>query len=212
MTVLKVLIADDDPLVCAHLADELGKVDGFEVVGTARDGAEAVDLAMTTRSDVVLMDIRMPDADGIQATAELARWDDGPAVLLMTTVDSDEALVSGLRAGAKGYTLKTSPIPMIVDALRAVARGADVLSPEATLRLLRLAEEQRPVARDPRLEALAERERAVLRMLGEGYSNAEISAALYLAQSTVKGHVSRLMDKLGCSNRTQLALLAQQLR
>ncbi len=210
MTSLRVLIADDDPLVRSYLAAELSAVDGVEVAGAAADGAEAVEESIRTEPDVVLMDIRMPVVDGIQATAELAGKDNGPAVLLMTTVDSDQALLAGLRAGAKGYTLKTAPVAMIVEALRAASQGADVLSPEATSRLLRLVERHQPPPRDPRVDALPERERAVLRLIGEGQSNAAIARSLYLAESTVKGHVSRLMEKLDCSNRTQLAILAQR--
>lgn len=208
MSVLRVLVVDDDPLVCAYLTAELSAVDDVNVTGTASDGAEAVELAIRTSPDVVLMDIRMPGVDGIQATEELVRGDAGPAVLLMTTVDSDHAVVSGLSAGARGYTLKTSPVATIVDALRTAAAGADVLAPEATRRLLRLAAQQQPSEEDARIAALAGREREVLRLVGEGKSNADIARTLYLAESTVKGHVSRLMDKLDCDNRTKLALMA----
>ncbi|WP_369370796.1 response regulator [Promicromonospora sp. Populi] len=210
MTDLTVLLVDDDPLVCGYLQQELDAVDGVRVVGTAREGAEAVDLATRTRPDVVLMDIRMPGVDGIDAAAALTRSDDGPAVVLMTTVDSDQALVAGLRAGARGFTLKTAPVATIIEAIRAAARGMDVLSPEATQRLLRLADGEARPASDPRVDALTEREREVLNLVGEGHSNADVARTLYLAESTVKGHVSRLMEKLGCANRTQLAVLAQR--
>lgn len=208
MSVLRVLIADDDSLVCAYLSSQLSAVDGIEVTGVAGDGAEAVEMAIRTGPDVVLMDIRMPGLDGIQATEELTRGDEGPAVLLMTTVDSDHAVVAGLSAGASGYALKTSPTTTIVDALRTAAAGVDVLSPEATRRLLRLATQNQVAEEDPRITALAGREREVLRLVGEGRTNSDIARTLYLAESTVKGHVSRLMDTLDCDNRTKLALMA----
>lgn len=212
-TRITLVIADDDPLVCSYLRGVLDKIDDIEVVGTAADGAEAVDIATRTRPAVVLMDVRMPGVNGVEATRELARSDsdDQPAVVLMTSVDSDQALVEGLRAGANGFTVKTAPIEMITAAVRAAAQGADVLSPEATARLLELAATAAAPRRDPRLQELPDREREVLRLIGEGQTNGGIARSLYLAESTVKGHVSRLMSKLDCTNRTQLALLAGQL-
>lgn len=208
-----VVIADDDPLVCSYLQGVLDATDDIRVVGVAGDGAEAVDLATRTRPAVVLMDVRMPGVNGVDATRELTGTDsdDRPAVVLMTSVDSDQALVEGLRAGANGFTVKTAPIEMITAAIRAAAQGADVLSPEATARLLELAAASAAPRRDPRLDELPDREREVLRLIGEGQTNAGIAGSLYLAESTVKGHVSRLMSKLDCGNRTQLALLAAQL-
>jgi DNA-binding NarL/FixJ family response regulator len=209
MTTLTVIIADDDPYVRDYLSDALAQAEGFEVAGVAADGAEAVDLAIRTQPDVVLMDIRMPGVDGIAATRELVGLDPAPAVILMTALDTDEALLGGLTAGARGYTIKTAPVAAIVESLRAAAAGTDVLSPEATRRLVRLAGSPRPAS--PRLAELGDREREVLRLIGDGASNATIARTLYLAESTVKGHVSRLMTKLDCDNRTQLAVLAQQL-
>ncbi|GAB3745222.1 response regulator [Microlunatus parietis] len=210
MTRLTVIIVDDDPYVRDYLSDALGRVDGIDVVGVAADGAEAVDLAIRTGPDVVLMDIRMPGVDGIAATRELGALDPPPAVILMTALDTDEALLGGLAAGARGYTIKTAPVAAISEALRAAAAGTDVLSPEATRRLVALADGPKPAA-SPALGDLGDREREVLRLIGEGASNAAIARTLYLAESTVKGHVSRLMTKLDCQNRTQLAVLAQQL-
>jgi DNA-binding NarL/FixJ family response regulator len=210
MTGLTVIIVDDDPYVRDYLGDALGKVDGIEVAGVAADGAEAVDLTIRTGPDVVLMDIRMPGVDGIAATRELVALDPPPAVILMTALDTDEALLGGLAAGARGYTIKTAPVAAISEALRAAAAGTDVLSPEATRRLVALANGPKP-ASSPLLDDLGDREREVLRLIGDGASNAVIARTLYLAESTVKGHVSRLMTKLDCRNRTQLAVLAQQL-
>jgi DNA-binding NarL/FixJ family response regulator len=210
MTALTVIIADDDPYVRDYLSDALSQAEGIEVVGVAADGAEAVDLAIRTQPDVVLMDIRMPGVDGIAATRELVGLSPAPAVILMTALDTDEALLGGLTAGARGYTIKTAPVAAIVESLRAAAAGNDVLSPEATRRLVRLAGSPRRPA-SPKLAALGDREREVLRLIGDGASNAMIARTLYLAESTVKGHVSRLMTKLDCDNRTQLAVLAQRL-
>lgn len=210
MTGLTVIIADDDPYVRDYLSDALGLVAGIAVAGVAADGAEAVDLAIRTGPDVVLMDIRMPGVDGIAATRELVALDPSPAVVLMTALDTDEALLGGLAAGARGYTIKTAPVAAISEALRAAAAGTDVLSPEATRRLVALANGPRPTT-SPLLDDLGDREREVLRLIGAGASNAVIARTLYLAESTVKGHVSRLMTKLDCRNRTQLAVLAQQL-
>ncbi len=210
MSTITVIIADDDPYVRDYLGDALAQADGIEVAGVAADGAEAVDLAIRTQPDVVLMDIRMPGVDGIAATRELVGLDPRPAVILMTALDTDEALLGGLAAGASGYTIKTAPVAAIVESLRAAATGTDVLSPGATRRLVQLASSPRPAA-SPRLAELGDREREVLRLIGEGASNAAIARTLYLAESTVKGHVSRLMTKLDCDNRTQLAVLAQQL-
>ncbi|WP_091532126.1 response regulator transcription factor [Microlunatus soli] len=212
-TEISVVIADDDPLVCSYLQGVLDATADLRVVGLANDGAEAVDVATRTRPAVVLMDVRMPGVNGVDATRELTRddADDRPAVVLMTSVDSDQALVDGLRAGANGFTVKTAPVEMITAAVRAAAQGADVLSPEATARLLELTAMPPAPIRDPRLAELPDREREVLRLIGEGQTNAGIARSLYLAESTVKGHVSRLMSKLDCTNRTQLALLAGQL-
>lgn len=210
MTGLTVIIADDDPYVRDYLSDALGLVAGIAVAGVAADGAEAVDLAIRTGPDVVLMDIRMPGVDGIAATRELVALDPSPAVVLMTALDTDDALLGGLAAGARGYTIKTAPVAAISEALRAAAAGTDVLSPEATRRLVALANGPRPTT-SPLLDDLGDREREVLRLIGAGASNAVIARTLYLAESTVKGHVSRLMTKLDCRNRTQLAVLAQQL-
>ncbi|WP_152361553.1 response regulator [Microlunatus speluncae] len=210
MTTITVIIADDDPYVRDYLGDALAQAEGIEVAGVAADGAEAVDLAIRTQPDVVLMDIRMPGVDGIAATVELIKLDPAPAVILMTALDTDEALLGGLAAGARGYTIKTAPVAAIVESLRAAATGTDVLSPEATRRLVALASAPRRAA-SPRLTELGDREREVLRLIGEGASNAAIARTLYLAESTVKGHVSRLMTKLDCDNRTQLAVLAQHL-
>ncbi|HLT60338.1 MAG TPA: response regulator transcription factor [Microlunatus sp.] len=207
---ISVLVVDDDPFVRDYLTESLAAA-GFEVAGTAADGAEAVELAIRTQPKVVLLDIRMPGVDGTTATRELAGLDPAPAVILMTALDSDEALLGGLAAGAHGYTIKTAPVGAIVESIRAAAAGSNVLSPEATRRLVRLAGAPQGTPA-PALAELSDREREVLRLIGDGASNATIARTLYLAESTVKGHVSRLMAKLDCANRTQLAVLAQQLR
>ncbi|MDF0528626.1 response regulator transcription factor [Tsukamurella sp. 8F] len=205
---VRVLIADDDPLVCQYLTSALG--DDIDVVATAADGAAAVEAAVAHTPDVALLDVRMPGVDGIAATAELTAMTPPVAVVLITALDTDDVLIDGLRSGAAGFILKTAPPELISDAVRTAATGGSLLSPDALRRLVTLAE--RPANRpDPRLQALTERERDVLRELGRGRSNAGIAAELYLAESTVKGYVSTLMARLDCANRTQLALLGTAL-
>ncbi|ADB33388.1 two component transcriptional regulator, LuxR family [Kribbella flavida DSM 17836] len=205
---VRVLIVDDEPMVCAFLRTILDGSGHVEVIGTAEDGAAAVESVIRDRPDVVLMDLRMPGVDGVAATAEVRSLPEPPVVVVMTTFDTDDHLLAALDAGAAGYLLKSTPTSTLVQLVLAAAAGASVLSPEAVHRLRDLANSSTPTDPDPQLEALSGREREILALLGEGLSNADIARRLYLSEGTIKGHVSRLMADLDCQNRTQLALRA----
>ena len=204
---IRVLVVDDEPMVCAHLHTILGSVDDIEVVGRAHDGAAAIAAVLRHHPDVVLMDLRMPGMDGLTAIERIAALREPPVLVALTTFDADRFVTRALRAGAVGFLLKSTPPEDLIDLVRVAAEGHTVLSPVVTRRLLAGA------AADHRLElvaSLTERETQVLTCLGQGLSNAQIGARLYLAEATVKGYVSRLLVKLQCANRTQAGLLAQQ--
>ncbi|MEI7057526.1 response regulator transcription factor [Nocardioides sp. CCNWLW239] len=207
---IKVGIVDDDPLVRSALGLMLGGQADIEVVGEATDGQEALALVRTSGPDVVLMDIRMPRVNGLEATRRLLAETRSPHVIVLTTFGADEYVVDALAAGADGFLLKDTPPPEIVAAIRAVMAGEPILSPRATRTLItRLRAEptgDRAAAAARRLEALTEREHEVALAVGRGLSNAEIAKELYLSIPTVKAHVSRLFDKLGATNRVQIAI------
>jgi len=207
---IKVGIVDDDPLVRSALGLMLGGQADIEVVGEATDGQEALALVRTSAPDVVLMDIRMPRINGLEATRRVLTESRSPRVIVLTTFGADEYVVDALAAGADGFLLKDTPPPEIVAAIRAVASGEPILSPKATRTLItRLRAEptgERAAAAGRRLEALTEREHEVALAVGRGLSNAEIAKELYLSIPTVKAHVSRLFDKLGATNRVQIAI------
>ena len=207
-----VLIVDDDPLVRAGLAMMLGGAPDVRVVAEAGDGTEVLPLVDRHAPDVVLMDIRMPGMDGLAATEALRARGRTPEVIVLTTFDADRHVLRALRAGAAGFLLKDTPPDEIVAAVRMVARGRPVLSPEVTRRLIsRVAESDHDLRRDrarARLALLNDRERDVAVAVGEGRSNAEIGAVLHLAVPTVKTHVSSILTKLDLHNRVQIALLA----
>jgi DNA-binding NarL/FixJ family response regulator len=207
----RLLIVDDDPLVRSALTFMLGGQPDLEVVGEAGDGREGVTMAAELRPDVVLMDIRMPRLNGLDATRELLARDPGdgdpPRVIVLTTFDADEYVVQALAAGADGFLLKDTPPPEVVDAIRKVAQGDPMLSPAVTRSLIRqVAATSRSPEATARLADLTDRERDVALAVGRGLSNAEIAAELYLSVPTVKAHVSRLFDKLAVTNRVQIAL------
>jgi DNA-binding NarL/FixJ family response regulator len=210
MTV-RVLVADDEPMVCAHLRTILGAA-GIEVVATAADGAEAVEGVVLHSPDVVLMDLRMPGVDGITAIARIVALPDPPPVVALTTFDGDEHVHRALRAGAAGYLLKSTPPHDLAGLVRVAAAGHTVLSRSAAGRLVDRSADEHTTRRraQARRAPLTERERDVVALLGEGCSNADVAKRLFLTEATVKGYVSRALDKLGCSNRTQLGLLARE--
>ncbi|MET9785135.1 response regulator transcription factor [Streptomyces canus] len=212
MTVIRVLLVDDDPLVRAGLSLMMGGAEDIEIVGEAADGTEVEAAVDRTRPDVVLMDIRMPSVDGLTATERLRGRPDAPQVVVLTTFHADEQVLRALRAGAAGFVLKDTPPAEILAAVRRVAAGDPVLSPAVTRQLMEhavgsAADIRRARARE-RVAALIDREREVAVAVGQGLSNAEIAAALYMSVATVKTHVSRVLAKLDLNNRVQIALLA----
>ena len=207
---VRVLVVDDDALVRSGLRLMLGEAPDITIVAEASDGDEVPAAVAAHRPDVVLMDLRMPRVDGVRATAELLGADDPPAVLVLTTFDSDQDVLAALRAGATGYLVKDTPPADIEDAIRRVAAGGTSLSPSVTRRLIAAATGHgsgRPDAA-ARLAALTDQERAVAGAVGRGWNNARIAAELYLSLSTVKTYISGALAKLDLENRTQLALLA----
>lgn len=207
---IRVIVVDDEPMVCAHLRTILGSAADIEVVDTAQDGAEAVDAVMRQRPDVVLMDLRMPGVDGLTAIGRIAALPDAPAVVALTTFDADTYVIRALRAGAAGFLVKSTPPEDLIGLVRVAADGHTVLSASATRRLLDTSTD-RQASRERariRLADLTEREIDVLTCLGEGLSNAQIGQRLYLSEATVKGYVSRMLVKLGCANRSQAGFLA----
>jgi DNA-binding NarL/FixJ family response regulator len=201
-----VLIVDDDALIRAGLRAIIDAEPDLTVVGEAADGADVVPAVRRLRPDVVLMDVRMPAVDGIQATRLLQRLDDPPRVLVVTTFENDEYVYEALRAGAGGFLLKRSRPVQIVDAVRVVARGDSLLFP-AAVRRLAAAYGPAPAAGLPGAQ-LTEREGEVLRLMADGLSNAEIAARLVLGQETVKTHVGNVLAKLGVRDRTQAVVVA----
>jgi DNA-binding NarL/FixJ family response regulator len=202
----RVLVVDDERMVCAHLRTILTAAPGIEVVGEAYDGADAVEAAVRLRPDVVLMDLRMPGVDGLTAIERIATLPAPPRVVALTTFDLDEYVLRALRAGAVGFLLKSTSPEDLVDLVRVAAAGHTVLSAVPAQRLVgNTADAER--ARDL-VASLTEREVEVLESLGAGRSNQQIARRLHLSEATVKGYVSRLLVKLGCDNRTEAALLA----
>ncbi|MFE9814744.1 response regulator transcription factor [Streptomyces sp. NBC_00236] len=211
---VRLLIVDDDPLVRAGLTLMLGGAEDIDIVGEGADGSEAAELVDRLRPDVVLMDIRMPVMDGLTATEALRSRPDAPEVVLLTTFHADEQVLRAIRAGAAGFVLKDTPPAQIVDSVRRVAAGDPVLSPAVTRQLMARAtgfgQEERAGRAErarQRIALLADREREVAVAVGQGRSNAEIAAALYLSVATVKTQVSRILAKFDFNNRVQIALL-----
>jgi DNA-binding NarL/FixJ family response regulator len=212
--VIRVLLVDDDALVRSGLRMMLSGAPGIEVVGEADDGRAVLGAVDLHRPDVVLMDIRMPQLDGIAATRLLRSQPDPPAVLVLTTFDADELVLRALHAGAAGFLLKDTPPAEIVRAVELVHAGDSMLSPGVTRRLIALvtgdgdAAARQDSARE-RLATLSPREHEVALAVGRGCANADIAAELHMSVATVKAHVSRLLAKLEVSNRVQIALLVQ---
>jgi len=212
--VIRVLLADDQALIRAGFKILLDTAPDIEVVGEATDGADAVALARTTRADVILMDIRMPRLDGIEATRLINDDEDlaGVRILILTTFESDEYVYRALRAGASGFLVKDTEPAELIQAVRIIARGDALLSPGVTRRLIAdIASRPEPVHPPATLlNQLTAREREVVTLVAAGLSNDEIAARLYLSPLTSKTHVSRAMTKLGLRDRTQLVVLAYE--
>jgi DNA-binding NarL/FixJ family response regulator len=206
---VRILIADDQALVSAGLRAILEDQPDLEVVGEAADGEQAVELTVRLRPDLVLMDVRMPNLDGIAATRRIVDSGLPTRVLMLTTFDLDSYVYEALRAGASGFVLKDMPREQLVNAVRTVAGGDNLLAPAVTRRLIeRFMTAGSPAADDKRLSRLSPRETEVLRLLARGLSNAEIADELVLSQTTVKSHVASVLNKLGLRDRVQAVVLA----
>jgi DNA-binding NarL/FixJ family response regulator len=215
VTPVRVLIADDQALVRAGFRMILDAEDDIDVVGEASDGREAVDAARRLRPDVVLMDIRMPELDGIEATRQVLAAPGGGdpvRVLMLTTFDLNEYVYDALRAGASGFLLKDVPPEQLADGIRVVARGDALLAPAITRRLIQeFAQAGAPAGPPPKgLDELTARELEVFRLVARGLSNAEIAAELIVSETTVKTHVARMLMKLGLRDRVQAVVLAYE--
>ena len=208
---IRVLLVDDDALVRAGLAMIIASAEDLLVVGEAGDGREAVDSVAAHHPEVVLMDIRMPHLDGIAATARLRAMNTPPEVLVLTTFQTDEYVLDALRAGASGFLLKDTPPTEILAAIRQVAGGGTSLSPSVARTVIdhiaQSAGDERRASAQAALALVSDREREVAVEIGRGRSNAEIAAALFLSEATVKAHVSRILTRLDLNNRVQIAML-----
>jgi len=208
---IQVVLADDQPLVRAGLRMLIEQTPDIDVAGEAGTGAEAVRLARDTDPDVVVMDIRMPGIDGIEATQMITAGDTRACVLVLTTFDDDDYVYGALRAGASGFLVKDMALEDILTAIRVVAAGDAMIAPGVTRRLIaQFASQSRPGPKPRELAGITDRECEVLKLVGLGLSNAEIAAALYITAGTTKTHVARLLAKLGARDRVQLVITAYQ--
>ena len=207
---IRVLIADDQALVRTGFRLILGGEPGIEVVGEAGDGGEAARLAAELQPDVVLMDVRMPEVDGIEATRRIVVDETSPRVLVLTTFDLDDIVYDALRAGASGFLLKDAPEERLLTAIQVVAEGGSLFAPSVTRRLIDEFSRRAPTSPPPALGELTTRELEVLRLLAQGLSNAEIAARLVVSEHTVKTHVARILQKLDLRDRTQAVVLAYE--
>jgi len=208
---IQVILADDQPLVRAGLRMLIEQTPGIDVAGEAATGAEAVQLASDTGADVVVMDIRMPGMDGIQATQLITAGGIHARVLVLTTFDDDDCVYGALRAGASGFLVKDMALEDILTAIRVVAAGDAIIAPSVTRRLIGQFTSQPRTGREPlKLSGITDREREVLRLVGLGMSNTEIAAALYVTPGTAKTHVARLLAKLDARDRIQLVITAYE--
>ena len=205
-----VLLVDDQELIRVGFSMILEVESDIEVVGEARDGAEAVRQVAALKPDVVLMDVQMPGMDGIAATSEVARDHPDSRVLILTTFDDDTYLFASLKAGASGFLLKNCPPEDLVQAIRLAAEGHALLAPEVTQRVIERSTAGHDRSEDPRIALLTERERDVLIALARGLSNAEIAADLFVSGATVKSHVSHILTKLEARDRVQAVIAAHE--
>jgi DNA-binding NarL/FixJ family response regulator len=212
--VIRVVLADDQALIRAGFRVLVDTAEDLHVVGEAADGQQAVDLARRERADVVLMDIRMPGVDGLEATRRISADEDlaGVKVIILTTFESDEYVYQALRAGASGFLVKDTEPNDLIQGIRVVARGDALLSPSVTRRLITdiASRPGRPPASDRVLSGLTDREREVMTLVAEGLSNDEIAGRLFLSPLTAKTHVSRIMTKLNARDRAQLVVMAYE--
>jgi DNA-binding NarL/FixJ family response regulator len=209
VSLIRVVLADDQPLVRAGLRMILATEPDLEVVGEAATGREAVELCAETRPDVVLMDVRMPVLDGIEATRQVTALPVPPRVLVLTTFDLDEIVYDALRAGASGFLLKDAPEDRLTAAIRVVADGGSLFAPSVTRRLIEEFAQRRSSPPLP-VRGLTDRETDVLRLVAAGLSNTEIAGRLYITENTVKTHVARILSKLGLRDRVQAVVLAYE--
>ncbi|MCM3885522.1 response regulator transcription factor [Frankia sp. R82] len=215
---VRVLLVDDQPLMLVGLAILIGDTDDLEVVGQAGDGREAVRLVRELRPDVVVMDIRMPGMDGIEATRQATAEPEPPKVLVLTTFDDDEYVYGALRAGASGFLLKSMALNAILDAIRVVAAGDALIAPSVTRRLIAdfagtsatPAPDTEPAQDSHLIAEITDREREVLALVGQGLSNTEIAERLVISAATAKTHVARLFAKLEARDRVHLAIIAYE--
>jgi len=208
---IRVLLVDDQALVRTGFRMILDETDDIEVVGEAADGAAAVHAATSTRPDLVLMDVRMPNVDGIEATRRIRALPSPPKVLILTTFDLDEYVFAGLRAGASGFLLKDTLAADLVSAVRVVVSGEAVAAPSITRRLItHFLSSATPASRPDRLAVLTAREREVLTLIATGLSNPEIADQLHLSEGTVKTHVGRILAKLDLRDRVHAVILAYE--
>ena len=210
---ITVLVVDDEALLRTAFSSLIEAEDDLAVVGEAADGQQAVDLAASLAPDVIVMDVRMPVLDGIEATRRITgEQDAAPRVLILTTFDLDEYVFQALRAGASGFALKSRPLEELLNGIRTVAAGEALLAPSVTRRLIaHFADRTRVTASMPwGLDELTDREREVLVLVARGLSNAELAATLHVTLPTAKTHVSRILTKLGARDRTQLVILAYE--
>ncbi|SEB51019.1 DNA-binding response regulator, NarL/FixJ family, contains REC and HTH domains [Paramicrobacterium humi] len=205
---IRVLVADDHPIVRGGIVGLLDLADGIEVVAEAATGAQALERTLATEPDVVMMDLRMPELDGASATARILAERPQTRVLVLTTYESDDDILSAIEAGASGYLLKAAPAEEIVAGVRAVVDGKTVLAPSIAATLV---QRMRGGADDRQLPALSPRELDVLRLVAKGHSNPQIARELFIGEATVKTHLLHAFDKLGVSDRTRAVTLALEL-
>jgi DNA-binding NarL/FixJ family response regulator len=207
---IRVLVADDQSMVRAGFRMLLASQEDIEVVAEAGNGLEAVEKAERYRPDIILMDIRMPELDGLEATRRILAADSGARILVLTTFDLDEYVYEALRAGASGFVLKDDPPEQLLAAIHVVAAGDALLSPTVTKRVIKqFSRTPRPTP-PPQLGDLSEREREVFRLIAKGLSNAEIGTELFISETTVKTHVTHILQKLDLRDRVQAVVLAYQ--
>jgi len=210
MTDIRVLIAEDQTLMRQGLRTILDLNDGFSVVGEAENGRVAVERALALRPDVVLMDVQMPELNGVAATGEITQALPASKVIILTTFDYDEYIFDAMKAGARGYILKDMPAAELLDTIRRIHAGESIVQPSVATRLIAEFSRRTSIPQQPRYEPLSEREREVLRLLAGGANNKAIASQLALAEGTVKNYVSSILDKLHAANRTHATRIARE--